>query len=86
MTDLLLLRFRSLRPADADAVVKAMRSGFEARPEVRQVRVLTHTAGGDGIDFLGLAEAWVPLPTHFDPTPFGAMADALDLVGAYTPF
>lgn len=83
---LLLLRFRGLRAADADAVVAAMRSSFEARPEVRQVRVLAHAAGMEEIDFLGLVEAHAPLPAHFDPKPFGAMADALDLIGIYTPF
>jgi hypothetical protein len=83
---LLLLRFRGLRVADADAVVAAMRGTFEARPEVRQVRVLEHASGAERTDFLGLVEARVPLPGHFDPAPFTAMADALDLVGTYTPF
>lgn len=83
---LLLLRFRGLRPADADAVVAAMRAGFEARPEVRQVRVLSHATGAESTDFLGLVEARLPLPAQIDPAPFGAMAEALDLIGTYTPF
>lgn len=43
-----------------------MYSGFEARREVRQVRVLAHTAGVNGADLPGLVEARVPLPAHFD--------------------
>jgi hypothetical protein len=81
-----LLRFRNLRPGDAEAVVAGMRATYEERPEVRQVRVLAHDAGAAGTDFLGLVEARAPLPERFDPAAFGKVADALDLVGAYTPF
>ncbi|MDJ0390869.1 hypothetical protein QMO56_22390 [Roseomonas sp. E05] len=83
---LLLLRFRGLSSGDAPRVVSGMRASFEDRPEVRQVRILAHDAGAAGTDFLGVVEARVPLPEHFDPAPFGAAADALDLVGSYTPF
>jgi len=83
---LLLLRFRGLSSDDAPVVVAGMRASFEARPEVRQIRVLAHDAGEAGTDFLGLVEARVPFPEHLDPQPFGPAADALDLVGAYTPF
>jgi len=83
---LLMLRFRGLSSEEAPVVISGMRSSFEARPEVRQIRVLAHDAEEAGTDFLGLVEARVPLPEHFDPQPFGPAADALDLVGAYTPF
>ncbi|MBC9176859.1 hypothetical protein [Pseudoroseomonas ludipueritiae] len=68
------MRFQSLRTADAGAVVAAMRSGFETRPEVREVRVLAHATEREGTNFLGLVASRVPPPAH------------LDLIGAYTPF
>jgi hypothetical protein len=83
---LLLLRFRGLKASNADVVVAAMRASFESRPEVRQVRVLAHEAGPGSTDFLGLVDARLPLPAPIDPTAFGELADALDLVGTYTPF
>jgi hypothetical protein len=81
-----LLRFRGLRPGDAETIVTGMRSLYEGRPEVKQVRVLAHDGGDAGMDYLGLVEARAPLPEGFDPGAFGRAADALDLVGAYTPF
>jgi len=77
---LLLLRFRGLKAGDADALVTAMRAGFEARPAVRRVRVLAHDAGPAGTDFIGLMDAGAPISEQFDPAPFGPLADALDMV------
>ncbi|RKK06228.1 hypothetical protein EBE87_18950 [Pseudoroseomonas wenyumeiae] len=83
---LLLLRFRGLKAGDADAIVTAMRASFGMRPEVRRVRVLAHDAGSAGTDFIGLVDTGAPMSEQFDPTPFGLLADALDMVGTYTPF
>ncbi|HEY4252693.1 MAG TPA: hypothetical protein VGM87_15885 [Roseomonas sp.] len=81
-----LLRFRGL-PADRiGSVVDGMRSSFEARPEVKQVRVLAHDNGTAGLDLLGIVETRTPLPTALDPAAFGDAAEALDLVGTYTAF
>jgi hypothetical protein len=81
-----LLRFRGLGRADAESIVTGMRTIYQGRPEVKQLRVLAHDSGAAGMDYLGLIEARAPLPEGFDPAAFGRAADALDLVGHYTPF
>jgi hypothetical protein len=81
-----VLRFRGLRAEMAETVISGMRANFEGRPEVRQVRVLADPSRAGGTDFLGVVEARAPLPETLDLAHFGAAADALDLVGSYSPF
>ncbi|MDB5380366.1 MAG: hypothetical protein JWR00_4812 [Rubritepida sp.] len=78
-----VLRFRGLGKDGIDAVIAGMRSSYEGRPEVRQVRVLLHD---NGTDVLGFVEARAPLPDQVELAAFGIAADALDLVGSYAAF
>ena len=41
---------------------------------------------GSGIDYLGLVEARAPIGEKLDLRPFGASADALDLINTYVPY
>lgn len=81
-----LLRFRGLPSSRIGTVVEGMRTAFEGRPEVKQVRVLVHDSGPAMADVLGIVETRAPLPMGFDPAAFGQAADAVDLVGTYTAF
>ncbi len=83
---LLLLRFRSL-PADAEkTVIAGMRKNFEGRPEVVRVRIFAYPLeSGAGTDFIGVVEARAPISDAYDPAPFGAAADAIDMVEAFVP-
>jgi hypothetical protein len=83
---ILVLRFRGLAREGVEAVIAGLRTAYEARPEVRQVRVLEHDAGAAGLDVLGLVEAAAALPETVDVAAFGSAAAALDLVGSYTAF
>jgi hypothetical protein len=83
---ILVLRFRSQAREGVDAVIADMRAAYEARPEVRQVRVLVQDLGPVGSDVLGFVEAVGPLPETIDVAAFGPAAADLDLVGSYTAF
>ena len=82
---LLLLRFRGLAATAEGTVVAGMRENFERLPQTRQVRVLAYDTGS-GIDYLGLVEARARVADTLDLRPFGASADALDVINTYVPY
>lgn len=81
-----LLRFRGLDRAAEKGIIAAVRSAYEERPEVSQVRVLAHDAGVAGIDYMAFVELKVPVNLAIDPKHFGAQAAAIDLVNTYAPY
>jgi hypothetical protein len=82
---LLLLRFASLAATAAEMITAGMRANFEGRSQTRQVRVFAYDTGA-GIDYLEMVEASAPLGAALDLGPFGACANALDLVNTYVPY
>lgn len=81
-----IIRFRGLAPERIDEVVTGMATLCAGLPAVIAHRVLVDRANLPGTDVIGFIEARAPLPEGFDPTLFGAAADAVDLVAQYTPF
>jgi hypothetical protein len=81
----MVLRFAGLEARSEQAVVAGMRASFADLPAVRQVRVFAYDKGSS-IDLLGFVEARAPLEHRLDLAPFGACADALDLVNTYVPY
>jgi hypothetical protein len=81
----MVLRFAGLEARSEQAVVAGMRANFAELSAVRQVRVFAYDKG-PGIDLLGFVEARAPLDLKLDLAPFGACADALDLVNTYVPY
>jgi hypothetical protein len=80
-----LVRLRGLDEGARDTVIAAMKANFEARPEVRQVRVLANPTDA-GIDYIGFVEACAPLDSRLNLSAFGACAEAIDLVSTYAPY
>ena len=82
---LVLLRFSGLAASAGETIIAGVRENFERLPQTRQVRVFAYDTGS-GIDYLGLVEARAPLTDKLDLRPFGASADALDLINTYVPY
>ena len=82
---LVLLRFRGLAATAQASVIAGMRENFERLPQTRQVRVFAYDTGS-AIDYLSLVEARAPIAEKLDLRPFGASADALDLINTYVPY
>jgi hypothetical protein len=82
---ILLLRFRALSSAAQDTVIAGMRTNFESRPQILQVRVFAYATDA-GVDFLGLVEARAAMYAVLNLDAFGEYRNALDLVNTYTPY
>ena len=86
MTQMLLLRFRSVARTNESRLVEQTRRVFEARPGVRQVRVVHNTADATS-DYLALIEMALPLTgPAFDTKAFDKLEPHIDLVNAYVPY
>jgi hypothetical protein len=83
---LLLLRFASVAEGGGEGIVKGLRERFEARPEVRRLRVFRgHDTGG--IDWFGVVElAALPADLDLDLGTFGPAAGRLVLRNLYTAY
>ena len=82
----LLARLRGLAASAEREVVAGLRAAFEARPEVRQTRVLAFDTAGAGIDYLAFVELRAPASAAFDLKALGPHAKALDLVTTFAPY
>ena len=83
---LLLIRWRGGKPEWQDDVVSGLRSNFEGRAGVLQVRAFAAAVGGT-MDYIGLVEATLPLcRTSLDLAAFGDSGKGIDLVNLYSPY
>ncbi len=81
-----LLRFRALGASAEPALLAGLEANFAARPETVQFRLFS-AGSADKRDFLAFIEARAPYPSDaLDLAPFGAAADALDLVNSYARY
>lgn len=83
---LLLVRWRGAQADWKDLVVKGLKTSFEGRRGVLQIRAF---AAGDkgGVDFLGLVEGTLPLSrSDLDLDAFGDCAKGIDCINVYTPY
>jgi hypothetical protein len=81
----LVIRFRDGDAATAAAIVDGMRSAFERRPNVSQVRVFSCPAG-DKIDYFGVVEARDVISDQVDTSVFGEAAGLIDLINVYANY
>jgi hypothetical protein len=83
---LVLLRFRDVPDVEVEGLIKGLRSSYEGRAEVSQLRVL-RSDNLDRIDYLAVVEARIPL---LDPRPnadaLEGAAARIDLVNEYVPY
>lgn len=81
-----LVRFGAVADADAEALIAALRTSYEGRSEVAQLRVL-RSSYGDRIEYLALVEMRMPM---LDPRPqadaLGAMIERINLFNEYVPY
>jgi hypothetical protein len=83
-TRMLLCRFRQVMGDHAATIERGLRSQFEARPEIAQVR-LYMAKQPDGADYVGIVESR-DTNIALDAAAFGPTARYLDLVNVYVPY
>lgn len=82
----LLVRFRGIPEEAGPCLAEAAREVFENRPETLQLRVLSDEANAPGLDVSLFVEQRIPVASGFDLSPFGALADRIDLFNSYCPY
>ena len=81
-----MIRFRDVPDAEGGELLAGLRSSYENRKEVVQLRVL-RSDYADRIDYLALVEARLPLlDSRPDASALGAAAARIDLVNEYVPY
>jgi len=81
----LVLRFRDVPEAAVSTIVEGMRSAFEGRSAVTQVRVFSCPAGAT-LDVFGVVETCEVISDQFDTAVFGEAARLIDLVNLYANY
>jgi hypothetical protein len=82
---MLLIRYRNAPPQSEEAITEAVRTSFEGRQGIAQVRVM-RSASDHGFDYLALIEASTPFQVGPCPALQGQVGRNVDVVNEYATY